>query len=85
MRSLPGDTRFVWLLFIACSWANSLVSHEKRAIPLPNAAIRERRQIEKHALLPMGIGLKQNQHAELSAEKWIMVSKFELGLRVENG
>lgn len=84
MRSFPSNTRFVGLLFIAYSWANSLVLHEKREAPLPNAALRERHQIEKHALLPMRIGLKHNQHAELNAEKWIMVSTFELELRVES-
>lgn len=46
------------------------VVHEKRDVPLQG--LKGRQRIEQHALLPMRIGLRQNQHAEVNAENWLM-------------
>lgn len=75
MKSFSVSTGLVGLFLVTLSYASLLVVHEKRGVPLPKSL--ERRQIEKHALLPMRIGLRQNKHAELNAEKWIMVSKMQ--------
>lgn len=54
---------------VSLAFANGF-PHERRDLPLQGAI--GRRRIEQHALLPMRIGLRQNQHAEENAERWIM-------------
>ena len=78
---LSRNSRLFGLFLVVSAWASPLVLHEKRDVPLPDSALLERRHIEKHVVLPMRIGLKQNSRAEANAEKWVMVRTTKTALR----
>ena len=58
------------LLSLSSVFAHSLIVHEKRDVPHQNAI--DRRRIDPNAVLPMRLGLKQNEEATLKAETWLM-------------
>ena len=58
------------LFLLSTALGDDLIVHEKRVQPL-TAAI-DRRPVESEALLPMRIGLKQNEQALAQAEEWLM-------------
>ena len=58
------------LLWRLAASGQSLVVHEERHEPLRTAI--DRRRIESKAMLPMRIGLQQNQDALMQAEPWLM-------------
>ena len=63
---------FILLSFLAICFAEERIPHEKRELPLKNAIDRQR--IDADVLLPMRIGLQQNEYAAKNAELWIIVS-----------
>lgn len=57
---------------LALATSETLVVHEKREFNVPSMHAGTRHRIEPDALLPMRIGLKQNQHALDHADTWLM-------------
>ncbi|KAK3702135.1 hypothetical protein LTR37_015110 [Vermiconidia calcicola] len=64
----------VWVLFtlcIICSGSTpGFTLHEKREVPLTH--FDERQRIGRDVLLPMRIGLKQNENSIANAESWLI-------------
>lgn len=73
--SAPSTMLTIWLLLLVAvgfSFAPRppLVLHERRDIPLHGAI--DRRHIDANVVLPMRIGLRQNQDAVSKAESWLI-------------
>ena len=71
---MASPAGIVWVLFtlsVICSGAiPGFTLHEKREVPLSH--FDERQRISRDVLLPMRIGLKQNENSIANAESWLM-------------